>query len=194
MAVRVRVGKDDHFAVAKPREVEVLAEAAAERRDEIGQLLVLEHLRQRRALGVEHLAAQRQDRLTGAIASLLGRPAGRVTLDDEDLAVFAARRRAVAQLPWQGQPVRRRGLPRDLLLRGAAGLAGARGQDDPRDDRFGHGDVRVQPVLERGADLRVDGRGRFRVVEAILRLALKLRLLQEDAQHARRPPRGCLRR
>ena len=90
MPVRVGVGQDDHPAVAQAGQVEVLAEAAAERRDEIRQLLVLEHLRQRRALGVQHLAAQRQDRLPRAIASLLCRAAGRIAFDDEQLAVVAA--------------------------------------------------------------------------------------------------------
>ena len=92
MAVRVGVRQDDDAAVAQPRQVEALADAAAERGHQIRQLLVLEHLRERRALGVQHLAAQRQNRLARAIAALLRRSAGRVALDDEDLALFAAGR------------------------------------------------------------------------------------------------------
>ena len=45
MAVGVGVREDDDAAVAQPGEVEVLPETAAERGDQIGQLLVLEHLR-----------------------------------------------------------------------------------------------------------------------------------------------------
>ncbi len=48
--------------------------------------LLLEHLVQRGLLGVEHLAAQRQDGLGAPLASLLGRAAGGVALDDEQLA------------------------------------------------------------------------------------------------------------
>ena len=92
VAVGVGVRQDDDAAVAQPRQVEALADAAAERGDQVGELLVLEHLRERRALGVEHLAAQRQDRLTRAVAALLRRPAGRVALDDEELALLAAGR------------------------------------------------------------------------------------------------------
>ena len=87
VAVRVGVGEDDDLAVAQARQVEALAHPAAERGDEVGELLVLEHLGERHALGVHHLAAQRQDRLTCAVASLLGRPAGRIAFDDEQLAV-----------------------------------------------------------------------------------------------------------
>ena len=56
ITVRVRIGQDDQLPVAQPREVEVLAETAPERRDQIRQLFVLEHFRERRALGVQHLA------------------------------------------------------------------------------------------------------------------------------------------
>ena len=91
MTVRVRVRQDDdrgrNGACARSKFLPSPQPSAV---DEIGQLLVLEHLRERRALGVQDLAAQRQDRLARAIASLLRRSAGRVSLDDEDLAVVAA--------------------------------------------------------------------------------------------------------
>ena len=101
------------------------------------ELLVLEHLRDRRALGVQHLAAQRQDRLTRAIAALLRRSAGRVALDDEDLALLAAGRRAVAELAGQREARRRRALARDFGLRRAARFTRARRENDARDDRLG---------------------------------------------------------
>ena len=43
--------------------LEVLPEPAAERGHQIGKLLVFQHLGQRRALHVQHLAAQRQNPL-----------------------------------------------------------------------------------------------------------------------------------
>ena len=92
----------------------------------------------RRALGVQHLAAQRQNRLPRAIAALLRRSAGRIALDDEELALLAAGLRAVAELAGQRQARRRRALADDLGLRRAAGLARARRQNDARDDLLGH--------------------------------------------------------
>ena len=70
--VGVRVGQDDDLAVSQPGNLEVFPEPAAERGHQIGELLVFQHLSQRRALHVEHLAAQRQDRLTQTVAALLG--------------------------------------------------------------------------------------------------------------------------
>ena len=102
------------------------------RGDQIRELLVLEHLRERRALGVQHLAAQRKNRLPRAVAALLRRSAGRVALDDEQLAAVARRIGAVAQLARQVEPARRRALARHLGLRRAARFARARRQDDPR--------------------------------------------------------------
>ena len=181
--VGVGVGQDDDLAVAKPRDVEVLPEAAPERRDQVGEFLVLEDLGQRGALGVQDLAAQRQDRLPRAVPALLGRPAGRIALDDEDLAVGPGRRRAVAQLAGQREAVGGGALARHLLLSGTARLAGAGGQDDPADDRLGDAPVLVQPQLERRADHRIDRGEHLGVVQPVLRLPLELRLLHEDAEH-----------
>ena len=194
MPVGVRVRQDDDAPVAQACELEVLAQAAAERRHQVRQLLVLEHLRERCALGVEHLPAQRQDCLAAAIAPLLGRPAGRIAFDDEQLAVGEPGRRAVAELAGQREPSGRRGLSRHFLLRRAARFPRPCRQDHARDDRLGDAGVRVHPVLERRTKLRVDRRHHLRVVQPILRLSLKLWLGDEDAQHARRALRECPRR
>src|SRR3546814_8158526 len=53
--------------------------------DQIGNLQIGEDLGGGGAGDVEDLAATRQDRLRLAIARLLGRAAGRIALDDEDL-------------------------------------------------------------------------------------------------------------
>src|SRR4051794_9180794 len=187
MTVGIRIGENDDLAVSKPREIECLSEAAAKRRHQIRQFLVLEHLRERRALGVEDFSPQRKNRLPRTIAPLLCRPAGGITLDDEQLAVVTAWRGAVAQLAGERQAIRRRGLSRHFLLRRAARLSRARSEDDARDDGFGHRDVRVQPVLQRRTHLRIDARCDLRVVQAILRLPLELRVLQEHAEHRDEP-------
>ncbi len=134
-----------------------------------------EHLRGVRLLGVQDLAAQREDRLRAAVAALLGRAARRVALDDEELGRAGVRRGAVRELARQVQPVRDGRLARDLLSR-AARLSRAGREDDPADDLLGDRRVLVQPLLERGTHGAVHGRGHLRVVEAVLRLALELRL------------------
>ena len=86
-AVDVGVGHDDDLvdSAASSRSNSSL-DAGAERRDDRADLLVAEHLVDARLLDVEDLAAQRQDRLEVAVASLLRGAAGRVALDDEELA------------------------------------------------------------------------------------------------------------
>ena len=61
----------------------------------------------RRDGDVEDLAAQRQDRLAGAVARLLGRAAGGVALDDEDLRALRRCIGAVGELAGQAQLARR---------------------------------------------------------------------------------------
>ena len=185
VAVGVGVRQDDDLAVAQLVDVEGLPEAAAERGHQVRQLLVLEHLGGRHVLGVQHLAAQRQDGLPAPVARLLGRAAGGVALDDEQLAVRRGPGRAVAQLAGQAEPRRGDALAGHLLLRRAARLARPRGDDDARHDGAGGADVVVQPVLERRPHGRVDRRRHLRIVQAVLGLALELRVAHEDAEHAR---------
>ena len=90
-AVHVGVGHDDHAAVAQAGQVEAVADAGAQRRDQRLDLVVGQDLVQPGALGVEDLAAQRQDGLEVPVAALLGRAAGRVTLDDVQLASWSDR-------------------------------------------------------------------------------------------------------
>ncbi len=76
-AVHVGIGHDDDLVVAHLGDVELVGpDARADRRDHRADFLVVEHLVEARLLHVEHLAAQRQDRLELAVAALLGRAAG----------------------------------------------------------------------------------------------------------------------
>src|SRR5690606_10031489 len=99
-SVDVGVGHDDDVVVAELRDVEVLSagDAASERRDERPDLGRREHLVEARALDVEDLAAEREDRLRAAMAALLGRAAGRITLDDVELADRGVLALAVGEL------------------------------------------------------------------------------------------------
>ena len=86
-AVDVGVGHDDDPVVAEIVLAIMPARADAERLDEIGELLVLGELLAAGAGNVEDLALERQHRLGRPVARLLGRAAGRIALDDEDLGV-----------------------------------------------------------------------------------------------------------
>ena len=97
-------------------------------------------------------------------------------------------------LPGQRDAARRRPFAHHLLLRRAAGLARARGENDARDDGFGNRLVVIEPVLERRPHHAVDRRQHLGIVQPILRLPLKLRLLDEDRQDAGHALRECLRR
>ena len=127
-AVHVGVGHDDDAAVAQLAEIEAVADAAAQRLDQVLQLLVLPQLVGRGAGDVQDLAAQRQHRLGLAVARLLGRAAGGIALDQEDLGLRGVLPRAVGQLAGQPQP------PRGGLARGVLALAPAEPLLGPLDD------------------------------------------------------------
>jgi hypothetical protein len=100
-AVDVGVGHDDHAVVAQLLEVELVADACPDRGDHRLDLRVREHLVDPVLLGVDHLAAQRQDRLEGAVARVHGRAAGGVALDEEQLGRGRIGDLAVGQLAGQ---------------------------------------------------------------------------------------------
>ncbi len=143
-AVDVGVGHQDDAVVAQlVRVVFVLADAAAERGDQRADFRRREHAVEARALDVEDLALERQDRLGLAVAALLGRTACGVALDDEQ---FRQRRiffLAVGQLAGQAGDIER-ALAAGQVARLARGFARARRIDDLAGDgaRF----VRVVPA------------------------------------------------
>ncbi len=86
-AVYVGVGHDDNAVVAQLLWLVVfLAETTTKRRQQRDDLLGRNHLVEPGLFDVEHLAAQRQDRLELAVAALLGGTAGGIALDDIKLA------------------------------------------------------------------------------------------------------------
>ena len=101
-AVDVGVGHDDDPVVAQLREVEALADPGAEGDDQRPDVLAREDLVEAGLLDVEELAAQRQDGLEAAVATLLGRAAGRVALDDVELAPGRVALLAVGELARAG--------------------------------------------------------------------------------------------
>src|SRR3546814_7049753 len=75
-----------------------------------------------RALDVQDLALQRQDRLNLAVAALFGRPACRVTLDKEKFAFGGVAFLTIGELAGQARDVHRALAPRQFarLFRGFA--------------------------------------------------------------------------
>ena len=118
-AVHVGVGHQDDLAVAQLRDVEIVfADAGAERRDHGADFFVAQHLVVAGLLHVEDLSLQRQDGLEAAVASLLGRAACALTLDQVHFAAFGMALGAVGQLARQSAAIERA-----LAAREVAGLA-----------------------------------------------------------------------
>ena len=113
-AVHVGVRHDDHAVVAELRDVELVADARADRGDHRLDLLVREHLVDPVLLGVDDLAAQRQDRLVGAVARVLRRAAGRVALDEVELGDLRIADLAVGELARQRRVLERALAPGQL--------------------------------------------------------------------------------
>ena len=97
------------------------------------------------ALDVEDLAAQRQDRLEAAVAALLGRAAGAVALDEEQLGLGRVALLAVGELARQVGDVEHALAP-GQLARLARRLARGRGLDHLADDHLGLAGLLLEPA------------------------------------------------
>src|SRR5258708_2684809 len=129
-AVDVGVRHDDDLVVAQLGDVEVAgSDARAEGRDHQADLLGGEHLVEASPLHVEDLALERQNGLITAVASLLGRTARRITLDEVDLAEAGVALLAVGELAGEGGGIER-ALAAGQVARFARRLASPGGLDD----------------------------------------------------------------
>ena len=97
-AVDVGVGHHDDPVVAELLDVELGADAGADRRDDRLDLEVREHLVDAVLLRVDDLAAEREDRLEVLVARVDGGAAGGVALDEVELAALGVGRLAVGEL------------------------------------------------------------------------------------------------
>ena len=123
-AVDVGVGQDADLAVAQAGEVGRVVGAVridADGHRDVVDLVVGEQPVALDLPGVEHLAAQRQDRLRLLVAAHLGAAAGRVALDQEELVQRQVAALAVGQLAGQHGDARALALL-DLLARALARL------------------------------------------------------------------------
>ncbi len=185
-AVDVGVGHQHDLVVARLFDVELLADAGADRGDQRLDLVVGEDLVDPRLLDVDDLAAQRQHRLGVAIAALLGRAAGGITLDDEQLGQGRVADGAVGELARQGRVLQRR-LAAGQVARLAGRLAGAGGIDCLADDPFRLARVLLEELAELAVDRLLDQALDRRVAELGLGLTLELRVGQLDRDHRGQP-------
>ena len=100
-AVDVGVAHHDDLAVPPLGGVFLVADPVADGRDDVADLLVAQDPVEPGSLDVEDLAPERQDRLVEPVAAPFGGAAGRVALDEEQLARILVVGGAVHQLAGQ---------------------------------------------------------------------------------------------
>ncbi len=103
-AVDVGVGHDDDPVVAELRDVELVRDPGSDRGHHRLDLHVGEHLVDPVLIGVDHLAAQREDRLEEAVARVDGGAAGGVALHEEEFGRFGIADLAVGELARSEAP------------------------------------------------------------------------------------------
>jgi len=178
-AVDIGVGHDHDAVVAGLLEIELVADPRADRGDQGLDLEVLQDLVQARLLDVEDLAADRQDRLRRRVARRLRRAAGRVALNDVQLAAPGIVQLAVGELAGQRPPLQERLAAGEVarLLRGPTRLGG---RLRLLDDALGLARVLLEPFGEPRVDGGLDERAHRCVAELGLGLALELRVFELD--------------
>ena len=100
LPVHVGVRHQDDLVVAELGDVELVVDPGPERRDHRLDLVVLEDAVDPRLLHVDDLAPDGQDGLELNLPAALGRAAGRVALDQEDLGDRRVSKLEVGQLAW----------------------------------------------------------------------------------------------
>ncbi|ABA48493.1 conserved hypothetical protein [Burkholderia pseudomallei 1710b] len=186
-AVDIRIRQDADLAVTQVRHVDAVVRAVridADRHRDVVHLVVREQAIALGLPGVEHLAAQRQDRLVFLVAAHLRGAARRIALDEEQLVARDVLGLAVGQLAGQHRDAGAL-LLLDLLARARARL---RLLDHELGELLAVLDVLVEPQLERRARERRHELHRVAAVQALLDLPLELRiehLRREHERHAR---------
>ena len=183
-AVDIGVGHDDDLVVARLVDVEILGpDAGAQGGDQGADLGRGQHLVEARPLDIKDLAAQRQDRLKGAVAPLLGRAAGRIALDDEQFGRGRVALLAIGQLAGQGGDVERALAPRQLAGL-ARGLARGRRLDHLADDLAASAGCSSNHWPSFSAHDGLDHRADFRGDQLVLGLRREFGIGHLDRQHA----------
>ena len=161
----------------------VFADARPQRRDHRPDFLVPEHLVVARLLDVQDFALQRQDRLEPPVPPLLGRPAGRFALHQEQLAPLRIPLLAVRQLVRHPARFQRAFAPRQVASL-PRGLARPRRLDRLADNRPAHLRVLVEVLRQLLVD-ELRHVPRNVAVQLALGLPFELRLRHLHADHRR---------
>jgi hypothetical protein len=145
-----------------------------------------QHPVEARALHVQDLAPERQHRLVVTGASLFGRSAGTVALDEEELGLGRVLLLAVGELAGQRGHVHRRLAPRQFA-RLARRLPRQRRLDDLADDQAGLLRVLLEPLAELLVHQVLDRRAHLGRHELVFGLAGEFRVGHLDRQDAGQP-------
>ena len=146
-AVDIGIGHDDDLVIAELLEVELVADARAERRDDGLELVVAVDLVGARLFDVQHLAPEGEDGLEARVASLRGRAACGVALDDVNFGQRRVGVVAVAQLIRHLAGLEA-GLAADGFARLARGLARAVGHHGLVQNRLRDGGIFLKELRQ----------------------------------------------
>src|SRR6185503_15150 len=97
-AIDVSVRHEDDLVIPDVLYREFFLDACADRGDDRADFLVAEDLVDARSFDIQDFSAKRKNCLERTVASLLCRSAGRVSLDEIDLAESGVAQRAVSEL------------------------------------------------------------------------------------------------
>src|SRR5436305_1298569 len=186
-AVYVGVAHDDQLVIAQLVDGEVvLADAGAERRDHGLDLVGGQHLVEARLLDVEDLPLERQDGLEAPVAALLGRAAGGIALDQEELGPLGVALGAVGELAGEVRGVERALAPGEVA-RLAGRLAGVGRLDALLDDPPGLARILLQMGVEPLEDHLLDPPLDVGGDQLVLGLRGELGVLDAHGDHRREP-------
>ena len=186
-AVDIGVRHDDDLVVADLVDVEgAFAFAGADARPDGGDhgldFLVFEGLVESGLFHVDEFAAEWEDGLGAAVASLLGGAAGGIAFDDEEFAEGGVFFRAVGE--FAGEAAAGEGAFADSFAGFAGGFAGTGGRDDFVDDAFGERGIFLEVLAESFVGDAADDAFDFVIDEFVLRLAGEARVGEFDAEDA----------
>ena len=186
-AIDIGVGHDDDLVVAQLPDVEFIPpDAGAKGGDQRANFLAAQHPVKARAFHVQDFALERQDRLVGPAAALLGRTAGAVAFHQKDFGLRRIAFLAVGQLAGQRGHVQR-GLAARQLAGLTGGFAGQSGFDDLGDNLAGGAGIFLEPLGQLFVDQVFDRRAHFGRHQLVLGLAGEFRIGHLDGQHAGQP-------
>ena len=174
-AVHIGIGHDDDPVVAAFAHVEVVIHSAADGGDQRLDLLVFEHFVPAGLFNVQKFASNRQDRLEGAVASLLGGTACRVSLDDVEFTDVGILAGAVRQLAGEGEALQR-SFALDQFACLAGRFAGVGGHNRLHHDVLRHLRILLHEGPETLVDHRIDNSLHFIVAEFRFGLSFELRI------------------